>query len=206
MGHVYAIQQGNGNKIKIGAVRSDRPDAGQQRQKTHSTSNPERLTQIDRIDTPYPHVAEKVLKDEFRSRKIIDGGGTEWFDISPEEIHAAFEAMRRYMSEYEAEQPRVEKLKKTKSDAEARKASNEEVDTYWQIMRLYERAAKIERETERLERKLMLSIGSASGLEGLVAWETRMTRTLDQAAFRAAHPDLYEKFLRLVQSRPFKLR
>jgi T5orf172 domain len=206
LGHVYALQQGTENKIKIGCVRSDRPNADQRRKKTHSTSNPSLLTQIARIDTAYPHICEKVLKDEFQSRKIIDGGGNEWFAITREEVHRAFESARRYMIEYEVEQPEVEKLKEIQSDPNPKEPGNEDYAIYWQIKALDEEMAKKEQEKERLRRKLMLRIGSAGGLNGLVTWKTQFTPTLDQAALRAAHPDLCEQFTRMVQSRPFKLR
>jgi hypothetical protein len=207
MGHVYARQQGKENKIKIGCVRSDHPNAAQRRQKTHSTSNPF-LIEIERIDTPYPHVCEKLLKDEFQSHKIIEGGANEWFAITPEEVHSAFEAARRFMVEYEAEQPVVEKLKEIQSDLELKEPGNEDFEIYWQIRTLDEKAAKIEQEIERLRRKLMLRIGSAAGLNGLVIWKTQLATTLDQAALRVEHPELFEdkKFLRTVQTRPFKLR
>lgn len=206
MGSVYALQQGEEDKIKIGCVRSDRPEADKRRRKSHSTSNPSRLTQIDRIETPYPHPCEKFIKDRFQSRKIIDGEGDEWFAVAPAEVHAAFDLARQYFTEYAAEVPEIKRLRKVESDAEPKEPGNQDMDIYWQIKALCEQGAKINYEVERLERKLMISIGTAAGLTGIATWKSKFVRRLNQSALRKAHPALCEEFTRRELDRPFKLR
>lgn len=201
MGFVYVFQNGSEHKFKIGLTRGDTTA----RRKQLSTGNPNPLNEFDVIETEHCEACEQFLHKTLQSKKIAGGHAQEFFAMSPEELRQVIQQARDYIAEYTALQPLAESLRQVASNGELKKPGNEDVSVYREIIELREQEDRARLRRELLEWRLKISIGNSEGLEGIATWKSGDRESFDQAAFRAAYPELYNAFRRSSQMRRFCL-
>jgi predicted phage-related endonuclease len=72
-------------------------------------------------------------------------------------------------------------------------------------LEIEEEKALLEFRQKYLVAGIKIDMGTASELRGIATWETVTSNRFNSTAFKADHPDLYEKYLKTSISRTFKL-
>lgn len=78
-----------------------------------------------------------------------------------------------------------------------------------ELRALKDEAAAIEARIEGVEKSIKEAMGGAAlltlGGSKLATWKTQRTKRFDQRAFQAAHPALFDQFIKTTESRVFRL-
>src|SRR5262245_28500707 len=111
MATIYFMRSGAGNHIKIGWTDGD----VEKRRLQLSTGNPH-LTVIKTIETEFASHGEAYLKGILRSKKLVSGGGDEFYVLSQAEVEQAIDDAQRYLTEYALLQPELARLEAQESD------------------------------------------------------------------------------------------
>jgi hypothetical protein len=201
MAYVYFLRSGSTNLFKIG-----RTDPGvDARIKQLATGNPHRLTRFDVIETQHESLCETYLHRTLRSRKYLDAGGREFYEITPEELRSVISDAREFLAEFIAKQEEAKRLAEEESDGVLLKPGDTEWSVYYELVAAREEEDRAKYLRQHFENELKIAIGRADGLDGIATWRTQLTERLDQAAFKTAEPDLFQRYARTVRVRPFRL-
>src|SRR6478672_7055640 len=157
---VYIYRSGDENVFKVG--RSTDVD---RRVKTHATSNPERLSRFDVIETEYPSQVEKYLKHRLRSNRCTRGEGTEWFEVDPDELAALIEDARNYADEVLPMIVEAKRLSSQACDDRILRPTEDVLETYRSLVDVQERYDTLGFHRDYLKAQVKLVIGTASGIE-----------------------------------------
>lgn len=89
-------------------------------------------------------------------------------------------------------------------------ATDNIADDCMRLKRMRDDAKLILNEAEVLETRIKINLGEAATLayqgQTLATWKAQQSRRLDTNAFKVAHPDLYEQFLKTSETRVFRLK
>ena len=200
MGCVYIYRSGEGNVFKIG-----RATDLTKRIKTHTTGNPEPLTEFAVIETEHASQCETYLHHRLRSKRSTRSEATEFFEVDPNELAAVVEDARDYADKVLPMIAEAERLSEEQCDDRILQPTDAELETYRTLVDVRERYETLGFQKDRLEAELKLVIGTASGIERVADWKTVLSHKIDTDLFKSQQPDLYQAFLRESRSRRFVL-
>ena len=202
MGFVYVLRNGHEDLFKIGRTRGEL----QARIRQLATGNPHQLTLFDHIETEYEVDCETFLHRSLRSKRAGEGEAREFFALSPSEVRDAIREARGYLAESVPKRRETERLARETSDGVLLKPGDQEWEWYWRLVNVREDEDSLRLDRVLLENQLKLVIGRADGLDRLATWKSETVKRIDEAAFKLAEPQLFEKFLRTSVRRAFRLQ
>lgn len=89
-------------------------------------------------------------------------------------------------------------------------AGTEELVAFNELRALLAESGELERRIDGCKEALKRAMGEAARLtldgRDICTWKTQGARRFDQRAFQAAHPELFEQFLKTTESRVFRLK
>ena len=202
MGCVYVLRHGNENLFKIGRTQGSVQRVIEQL----SRGNPYRLTEFDRIETEDAAACEAHLHQALRSKRVVRGGGTEFFEVEPLELKAVLRKAEEYVTEFLAVIKQAEALNGTEMDSSAPpvKPTPREVSIYSRLLTIREEQDRLSVQRKYCESKLKLTIGTSCALEGIATWKGSWRQQFDVPAFRAADPQLFAELYRTYGSEAYK--
>ncbi|MFY9854923.1 MAG: GIY-YIG nuclease family protein [Terracidiphilus sp.] len=194
MACVYVLRQDAEDIFKIGRTKGSVTATIEQL----SRGNPCRLTELARIETEDDVACETFLHQRLRSRRVVQGGGREFFRISPQELNEAIRDAKEFVSEYLSVKSRAEEMSELETDAQFSpvKPTREDLDIYTKLLNVRESQDRLKVQRDFFESKLKLSIGRACSLEGVATWKGQWNHRFDVSAFREAEVDLYAELYR----------
>ena len=199
------IRNGDTALYKIGFTRG----TAAVRIKGMQTGNPATLTEVARfaIAGSTPARCERFVHARFHSNRVLREGGTEWFEFA---AGLPVSLISRAVAEYNADV-------KLAVDADAAAADVQDgfsaVCADDHIKNLLDQYAELAAndvlasvQMDRIKQKLRIYMRSASvilvGGVPVVRWKEQTANRFALDEFKAAHPDLYAKFLRPSTTRP----
>lgn len=202
MGYVYILQSGSENLFKVGKTSGELAA----RIKQLATGNPHPLTLFDSIETDDYAACETFLHGRLQSKRCTNGSAREFFELPPDELHAAIQDARDYLADDLPREKEAEKLTHEQDDGRIVQPSSADWDVYMNLLRAREEEQLALTRKTRFETRLKLVLGAASGLDGMATWKTQTAMRFDLDSFKTAEPELHERYLRESKSRPFFLR
>jgi len=185
MACVYLLRGLTGDEVKIGRT-SDRG-----------------LVELDRLETDEPARWEKHIHSLLEPRRLR--GTREWFGVTPEQLAEAVSATRAWAADDLARELRVAELAARRSDGRLLEPDSRAFDLCEELRRLKADEYTVKVRRLRVENELRLLVGTADGISGVASWKTRSQRRFQQARFKSARADLFERFVEPVFYRPFRL-
>jgi hypothetical protein len=200
MACVYIFRHGRENKFKIGRTKK----SAKIRLKELQTGNPY-LTMFDVVETEYETAIEKHMHRRLSTKKIInDSASDEFYAVSEAELQPII-AEAYDLNEKMRTVEQAEELGAEQPDGSIKEPGNAAVAMHQEWLEIEEEKALLEFRQKYLVAEIKIDMGTASELRGIATWETRTSHLFNTAAFKADHPDLYEKYLSTSISRTFKL-
>ncbi len=201
MAYVYILRSGNENLFKIGRTDGD----VEARIRQLATGNPYRLTKFDVIDTEHDSLCETYLHRMLRSKRSLASGAREFFEMTPEEITSVICEAREFLAEFIANQAEADRLGEVETDGRLLQPGDREWSLYSRLLVAREEEDTSRYQRQLLENKLKIVIGRADGLEGIATWRNQAVERLDQAALKAAEPDIFRTYVKTARTRIFRL-
>jgi Meiotically up-regulated gene 113 len=96
MAYVYVLRHGTEDVFKIGRTKGTIAQTIEQL----SRGNPYQLTEVAQIETEDAVACETYLHQRLRSKKVVAGGGNEFFRLDWAELNTAIRDAKEYVSEY----------------------------------------------------------------------------------------------------------
>jgi hypothetical protein len=204
MACVYVLKHGEENIFKIGRTTGTISRTIEQL----SRGNPYRLTEFARIETKDNVACETFLHQRLRSKRIVQGGGTEFYRVDPGELSDLIRDAEEFVTEFLAAKRQADELSHMEVDEHSivLKPTQSDLDTYLKLLKVREEHDRLKVQKEFFESKLKLSVGRTCGLEGLVTWKGQWKHSFDVPAFRTAEPDLYAELERRFGSEAYARR
>jgi len=191
MGCVYVLRNGNEDVFKIGRTKIPLERVV----KSLSRGNPYRLTKFARIDTEDDVACEAFLHQRLRSKRIVLGDGTEFFQVTPSELAQALHDAEEFANEFLSAKRQAEELSNIEEDSNAGLIAPSEcdVEVYSRLLQVREAQDRLKVQRQFFESKLKISIGTSTGLEGLATWKGKWGQHFDLPGLRKAEPDIYAR-------------
>jgi predicted phage-related endonuclease len=201
MACVYIFRHGSENKFKIGRTKK----AAQIRLKELQTGNPD-LTSFDVIETEYDTAVEKYMHRRLATKKIINGSSSdEFYAVSAAELQPIIAEANEYNRDCLPTIAQAEDLYAEEPDGSIKEPGNAALAMHQELLEIEEEMARLDSRREFLVAELKLTIGTASELRGIATWQNVKCNRFNTVAFKAEHPDIYEKYLSTSTNRVFKL-
>jgi len=147
MACVYVLRHGDEDVFKIGRTKGPVSQTIDQL----SRGNPYRLTEFARIETADNAACEAFLHRRLRAKRVVQGGGSEFFRIDPKELNEAIEEAREFVTEFLAIKAQADELSNEEADAAlaAVKPSQSDLEIYGKLPRVREAQdrLKVQRES-----------------------------------------------------------
>jgi predicted phage-related endonuclease len=198
---VYIFRHGNENKFKIGRTKK----SAKVRLRELQTGNPD-LTNHDVIETEHDTAVEKYIHRRLATKKIINGSSSdEFYAVSVAELQPIIAEANDYNREY---LPMIEQAKDvgTEDDGSIKEPGNAALAMHQELREIEEEMARLDSRVEYLVAVIKMDMGTASELRGIATWRAVTSDRFNSAAFKAEHPDIYEKYLLTSISRVFRLK
>ncbi len=190
---VYVFREGRSNVFKIGFTRSE--DTEPRRRQLNGGSS-QGLSLFEVVETENESVCEAFFHSLLSTRRIVRGGGKEFFQMDSEDH------MRQIIENFRDMASRLENARRAIADFEnvqCTKALLEPISTdkelIEQLQAVESRLLEIKEETEYLnfQRELIQSqlkqrIGSSLGIRGVAIWETKIRRNFSEELLRDRNP------------------
>jgi predicted phage-related endonuclease len=202
MACVYIFRHGKENKFKIGRTKK----SAKVRLKELQTGNPD-LTFYDEIETEHDKAVETYIHRRLATKKIINGSSSdEFFAVPVAELQPIIAEANDYNREYLPVIEQAKDLGTEKPDGSIKEPGNAALAMHRELLEKEEVMARLESRVEYLKAEIKIDMGTASELRGIATWETVESTRFNEAAFKAEHPDLYEKYhTKTSISRVFRL-
>jgi hypothetical protein len=201
MACVYIFRHGNENKFKIGRTKK----SAEVRRKELQTGNPD-LTIYDVIETEYDTAVEKYIHRRLATKKIINGSlSDEFFAVSVGELQPIIAEAYDYNREYLPMIEQAKDLGAEEPDGSIREPGNAALAMHQELREIEEEMARLHSRVEYLVAGIKINMGTASELRGIATWQAVTSNRFNSAAFKAEHPDIYERYLSTLISRVFRL-
>ena len=98
------------------------------------------------------------------------------------------------------------RLTKAQADGRVLTPGQIERDLHRELLEWRQAEARAQQEMRRIKTELMLIMQTASRLDGIVVWESRMKPTFEEARFKRENPKLAEPYIKYAHERSFKPR
>jgi hypothetical protein len=195
---VYVFREGQSNVFKIGFTRSE--DTEPRRRQLNGGSS-QGLSLFEVVETENESVCEAFFHSLLSTRRIVRGGGKEFFQMDSEDH------MRQIIDNFREMACRLENARRAVADfdnVQCTKALLEPISTDMELLEqlqaIESRLLEIKEETEYLnfQRELIQSqlkqrIGSSLGIRGVAIWETKIRRNFSEELLRNRDPEMYQK-------------
>jgi hypothetical protein len=188
---VYVLREGNSNIFKIGRTSGDTDTVIRRLQ----TGNSQPLSLFDLVVTEQESACEAFFHRRLRSRRPLQGGGWEFFEVEATEMRKIVSEFRGMFEQLEAARQIVSDLIGRESRDVLIEPSAEDRDLLLRLMRNKEEQEYLRFECELIESQLKQRIGTTSGIRGLATWKTQLTRRYCDKLFRDSEPDTYNNLL-----------
>lgn len=200
-GSVYVLRSGSSNLFKIGRTKG----SVDKRIKQLNTGNPHSLVVFDVIETEEASHCETYLHQRLRTVKHFGSGGTEFFEITPDELISILQDARTFLNEYISARRTADTYKAAQSEDRIIEPSDELQNEYRRLLEIREQVDMLKFEQELIEYRIKAALGMASELQGIATWKTSLVMRFDQDSFRQSNPDLHTQYLKQHTQRTFKL-
>lgn len=188
---VYILQEGQSHIFKIGRTAGNVEDVI----RTLHRGNSHPLTLFDIVVTDEESACEAFFHRRLRSKRVVRGGGREFFELEPTEMRRTISMFRRMFEELEAAQRAISDLSKEQSTEQLLEPTPEDEQLLSQLVRNKEEQEYLRFECELIESKLKQRIGTAAGLRGVATWKTQIVRRFNESLFRTSDPERYQELL-----------
>jgi hypothetical protein len=189
---VYVLREGLSNVFKIGRT-SGGVDGVLRRLRT---GNSKPLSLFDLVETEQESACEAFFHRRLAARRVVRGGGWEFFEMESEEhMRRTIADLRGMFEEVEDARCAVQALAKEQCTDILLEPNTEDQRLLERLMRNKEEQEYLRFECELLESQLKRRIGTAAGLRGLATWKTQLTRRYDEKLFRESAPEMYNDLL-----------
>ena len=201
MAWVYIFRHGTENKFKIGRTKK----SALIRLRELQTGNPD-LTSFDVIETEYDTAVEKYMHRRLATKKIINGSSSdEFYAVSAAELQPIIAEANEYNRDCLPTIAQAEDLYAEEPDGSIKEPGNSALAMHHELLEIEEEMARLDSRLEFLLAELKLTMGTASELRGIATWQNVKCNRFNTVAFKAGHPDIYQKYLSTSISRVFKL-
>jgi predicted phage-related endonuclease len=201
MACVYIFRHGKENKFKIGRTKK----SAKLRLKELQTGNPD-LTIYDVIETEYDTAVEKYIHRRLATKKIINGSSSdEFYAVPVAELQELLAEVCDYNREYLPMIEQAKDLDAVEPDGSIREPGNAALSMHQELREIEEEMARLDGRMDYLVAGIKINMGTASELRGIATWQTVTSKRFNSTAFKAEHPDIYEKYRSTSISRVFKL-
>jgi hypothetical protein len=188
---VYVLRESISNNFKIGRT-SGTIDGVIKRLRT---GNPRPLKQFAVIETDQESACEAFFHRHLKERRVVLGGGVEFFEFDPIEMQAVVDQTQRMFEERSEIRQIVEELKSEPSNDTILEPNEEDREIMGRLLLIEKEKELLTLESEMLKGKLMKRIGMTSGIRGIATWKTQVTRVYDEDLFRNSDPERYQELL-----------
>jgi hypothetical protein len=188
---VYVLREGTSNIFKVGRTSGDTDSVIRRLQ----TGNSKPLTLFELVVTDQESACEAFFHRRLRSRRPMQGGGWEFFEVEASEMRRLVKEFRTMFEQLEEARQAVGNLIEQKSRNVLVEPSSEDRDLLLRLMSNKEEQEYLRFECELIESQLKQRIGTASGIRGLATWKTQLTRRYCDKLFRDSEPDTYNELL-----------
>jgi hypothetical protein len=200
MGGVYVNKLAGADTFKVGFSKS--PD---QRRKGLGTGNPGQWEPFAVIETEYRSKCETDLKGLLLPYKRRGIDADEIYDVDPELMLAHVESARRYADGALPHLAEAEKLKRQKTDDRVISPGDVEREAVARLREIKAEKHVLEREERQLQAMLMVGIGTTSGIDALVRWESRSKTDFNRPLFVEQQRVMFESYQHTIIYRPWSL-
>jgi len=188
---VYVLREGTSNNFKVGRT-SGSVDGVIKRLRT---GNPRPLNLFSVIETEEASACEAFFHRHLRERRVVMGGGWEFFQFNPAEMLEVIVETKRMFEERTELREFVERLKIEQSTSTLLEPSAEDEETLKRLMSIEKEIELLQFESEMLKGRVMKRIGVAAGIRGIATWKTEVKRMYDEELFRNSDPERYQQLL-----------
>ena len=161
--------------------------------------------EIDRFETDgYLSKCEKFVQHKLRSTRVL--GRRDTFNVSFDCLDTILKWCHRFWPDFVAAKQEADHWKDVESDGRMLEPTDEDRATMANLLRIREQMDTLSFEQELEENKLKARIASASGIQGLVTWETCTKRRFDAAALkRELGEELFLEYVKIHRERRFDI-
>jgi hypothetical protein len=178
----------------------------ERRRKTFETISTEPLELHAAIETSDHTEVENFMKERLQARRWLEGPGKDLYEAERDEVDAVIEAARRFSADTLPRIGAAATLTKTRADGRVLTPGQIERDLHRELLEWRQAEARAQQEMRRIKTELMLLMQTASRLDGIVVWESRMKPTFEEARFKRENAKLAEPYIKYVHERSFKPR
>jgi hypothetical protein len=155
---------------------------------------------VELASVSYPFV------DQDEARAVINGSSSdEFYAVSVAELQLVIAEADEYNREY---LPAIEQAKgigAEEPDGSIKESGNATLSMHQELREIEEQIAQLAVRSEYLVAEIKIAMGTASELRGIATWQTVTSNRFNSAAFKAEHPDVYQRYLSTSISRVFRL-
>jgi hypothetical protein len=188
---VYVLREGTTNNFKIGRTSGTVEGVI----KRLRTGNPRPLNKFAVVETDQESACEAFFHRHLRERRVVWGGGWEFFEFEPAEMEAIIAEIQRMFDERSEIRDAVEQLKLETTTDDLLEPTEKDTEIMNRLLLIEKEQELLTLEAEMLKGKLMQRIGKTSGIRGIATWKTKMTRMYDEDLFRNSDPERYQEIL-----------
>jgi hypothetical protein len=152
-----------------------------------------------------PKAVEHFLEQELAGCRQRDIESKSWYLASAETIDDAIDCAKRYANACIANKKRRAELKNVQTNGGWLIPTERLQLIHAELTRIKVELEVLRRDEARLKDEAMAAIGLANGIEGLFAWASKEKPEFDEANFATANPELYQKFLKRIYIRNWKI-
>lgn len=202
---VYALRDPVSGYVKIG-----RSVDVAKRMKTLHTGRSKPLDVICTIETESGPACESYIHDRLStdpaSRRVRDGAGTEFFDVSPDYVHRIFAEAREFVDQFKDLEEQVADLSKVKPKAVLKSPDETTEEIYRELWEVKSKIKMLQWQQDHLENQLKTIIAASEGIKGIATWKLQVAKRFQAAEFKADNPKLYLEYVAEIPSRVFRLQ
>jgi hypothetical protein len=179
---------------KIGLVKDSRQGDSFDRAGEHQTGNPRRLTVKHTVETPAINDLETLMHDLYATSRIFG----EWFVLPGETITEAVQRAQALANEQQdlvEATTRVGEFAVCTSDGEVVPATPEATALAFELHQARFEQKEIKKVHDVVKGFLEGLTSSTFDATLFLTWTTRRTPKFDEAALKAAHPELYQHYV-----------
>jgi hypothetical protein len=197
---VYVFREGQSNIFKIGFTRSEDTEP---RRRQLNGGNSQGLSLFEVVETDSESVCEAFFHSLLSTRRVVRGGGKEFFQMDSEDhMHQIIEKFRDMASRLENARQAVADFENAQCTKALLEPISTDMELLEQLQAVETRLLEIKEETEYLnfQRELIQSqlkqrIGGSLGIRGVATWETKIRRNFSEELLRERDPELYQELL-----------
>jgi hypothetical protein len=140
------------------------------------------------------------------TKKIINGSSSdEFYAVSVAELQPIITEANGYNRDCLPTIAQAKDFGAEEPDGSIKEPGNAALAMHQELLEIEEGMARLDSRLEFLVAELKITMGTASELRGIATWQTVKCNRFNTVAFKAEHPDIYEKYLSTSISRVFKL-